>query len=136
VLAARGAHLEAVRLLLDAGADPGGPVRQRQDGVADADGARVERPPPRGRAPAPRSRARCSFIEACKLSHLPTVRRMLAKDGALADRVDATGLSPITEAGGAADGAAGTDRERGASTEARALVGAALPARLQRNGCP
>jgi ankyrin repeat protein len=97
-LAAHNGHLEAVRVLLEAGADPEARGGRRttlwQTLMAHAwsashrDVARLLLE--RG--------ARCSFGEACLLSHLPTVRRMLAEDRALADRPDDRGVLPIVVA--------------------------------------
>jgi hypothetical protein len=91
-LAAGNGHVEAVKLLLEAGAEPtqhllehvflhawGAPYREIARLFLD-----------RGLT--------CSFTEACMVIHLPTVRRLLAADPELKDRPDEDGVVPIMDA--------------------------------------
>ena len=97
-LAAANGHVEAARLLLEAGANPGfvaGNGRSIwQQVYLHIFGARY------------REIARilldqglgCSFQEACVLGHLPTVKRLLAEEPELKDRPTEAGVAPITTA--------------------------------------
>jgi ankyrin repeat protein len=91
-LAAGNGHVEAVKLLLEAGAAPSqkllAHVFLHAWGASYREIARLFLD--RGLT--------CSFAEACLVIHVPTVRRLLAADPGLKDRPDENGHLPMTNA--------------------------------------
>jgi ankyrin repeat protein len=102
-LATWGGHVEAVRMLLGAGADARAPGREGQS-VWQCVQLHLwsERHRAVARALLDHGLA-CSLHEACRLGHRSAVERMLAADPASRDRTDAGGVTPLDIAVLAAD---------------------------------